>query len=216
MSSYSWVCRPTYLCELKDLLGSLLLSSPPFLRLLLADDGAGLRLLVYFALKFLHHCPQSLQLGTGGLSFCLQGLSQSCALSGLDTNKHTVTSSWHRRFRASEEHITGSNCLRPPPGLLSAAAASVWLPCPCWVLCTSPPSGPLSLVSAALSWQPYGARSIAWTPPPHVRACTHALPTTHALWPEATRRPALPPAEEGEFKFQYLNRTAQQFQRKNY
>lgn len=88
--------------------------------------------------------------------------------------------------------------LHPPPGLLSIATASVWLPCPCWALCTSPLSGLLSLVSAALFWQPCGAHSTAWTPPPHVLACMPASPTTYAHLPEATQRPSPPPAEEIE------------------
>lgn len=87
------ICARTDLCEPEDLLGSFLLGSFPLLQLLLADGGSRQRLLFDFGLQFLRRCSQGLQLGGRGLPLRLQGLSQRCALSGLNTRTRSVASS---------------------------------------------------------------------------------------------------------------------------
>ena len=188
-----------YLLELKDVLGSLLLCSPLLLRLVLTDNGTGWRLVAYFTLQRLYDGLQGFQLGGGGLSLHLQRLSQRCALSGLCTTAHS-------QCHVSAVLMAESKRLRPPDSQPSAAVASVWPPCPCWALWTSPLSVPQSSASAAPSWRPCGARSTARTPPARVPAGKYASPASHAPWPAATRQPALPPTREGKFQLLTVSR----------
>lgn len=193
-------CVQAYFCELQDVLSSFVLCSPPLLLLLLTDEWTGLRFLMFLVLQSLYCGPQTLQLSAGCLSLWMESLSQSGALSGLATWQHNFIMQNLKRNNLSM--INGSNRSgnsHPPPGRLLTAAASVWPPCPCWALCTSPLSGPQSSASAALSWQPCAARSTAWTPLPCTLVCMPSLPTIHALWPEETRQHAPPPAERREY-----------------
>ncbi len=198
VSGYSWVCGPTcvsWRISWAAFSSALLLSSTSFS--LMTGQGGGFS--CFWLSSF---CIVAFKASSSALvasrSACRVSLKAELSLAWMQTNTALSMTSWHRRFRTHKGHITESNSFHPPPGLLSAAAASVWPPCPCWALCTSPLSGPQSLISAALSSQPCGARSTAWTPPPHVLACTPALPTTHALSPEVAQQPAPPPTVEGE------------------
>lgn len=174
VSGYSWVCGPTcvsWRISWAAFSSALLLSSTSFS--LMTGQGWG-----FSCLWLSSFCIVALKASSSALvasrSAWRVSLKAAPSLAWIHTNTALSMTSWHRRFRAYKDNIMGSNSFHPPPGLLSAAAASVWLPCPCWALWTSPQSGPLSLVSAALSWQPCGVRSTAWTPPPHVLVCTPA------------------------------------------